>query len=84
MRSWPEVTWSDGEELHERPKVLVLFTEKDMHGLEALGLTRRSRQHRLEYSWVSCLVLILMKVVNENGGGGQNLVSPHKWKAWKS
>jgi hypothetical protein len=47
-----------------------LVTEEDLHGLEASGLTRRSRGHRLEHSWVSGLILIPMKVVIENGGGG--------------
>jgi hypothetical protein len=41
-----------------------LVTEEDMLGLEASGLTRRSRGHRLEHSWVSGLVPIPMKVVN--------------------
>jgi hypothetical protein len=59
---------SDGEELRQRPKAPVLVTEEDLHGLEASGLTRRSRGHRLEHSWVSGLVLIPMKVVNGNGG----------------
>jgi hypothetical protein len=47
-----------------------LVTKEDLLGLEASGLTRRSHGHRLEHSWVSSLILILMKVVIENGGGG--------------
>jgi hypothetical protein len=39
LGSHPEVAWSDGKELCQRPKVLVLVTEEDLHGLEALGLT---------------------------------------------
>jgi hypothetical protein len=70
MRSRPEVTCNNGEDLCERPKVLVLFTKKYMHGLEVSKLTWQSCEHQLEHSWVSGLVVILMKVVNENGGGG--------------
>jgi hypothetical protein len=46
-----------------------LVTEEDLLGLEASGLTRRSRGHRLKHSWVSGLILIPMKVVIEYGGG---------------
>jgi hypothetical protein len=51
-------------------KRLYLVTEEDLLGLEVSGLTRRSRGHHLEHSWVSGLILIPMKVVIENGGGG--------------
>jgi hypothetical protein len=51
-------------------KHLYLVTEQDFLGLEVSGLNRRSRVHRLEHSWVSGLILIPMKVVIENGGGG--------------
>jgi hypothetical protein len=47
-----------------------LVTEEDILGLEASILTRRIRGHHLEHSWVSCLILIPMKVVNGNWGGG--------------
>jgi hypothetical protein len=46
-----------------------LVTEEDLLGLEASGLTQRSRGDRLKHSWVSELILIPMKVVIEDGGG---------------
>jgi hypothetical protein len=46
-----------------------LVTEEELLGLKALGLTRRSHGHRLKHSWVSRLILILMKVVIEYGSG---------------
>jgi hypothetical protein len=52
-----------------------LVTEEDLLGLEASGLTRRSHGHHLEHSWVSGLILILMKVVNEMGATVET--SPH-------
>jgi hypothetical protein len=50
-------------------KMPVLVTEEDLHGLEASGLTQRSRGHRLKHSWVSGLILIPMKEVIEDKGG---------------
>jgi hypothetical protein len=47
-----------------------LVTKEDLLGLEASRLTQRSHGHHLEHSWVSGLILIPMKVVNGNGGGG--------------
>jgi hypothetical protein len=38
-RSWPEVAWSDGEELCQRPKAHVFVTEEDLCDLEASRLT---------------------------------------------
>jgi hypothetical protein len=70
-RSWPEIVWSDGEELRQRMKALMLVIEGDLCGLKASGLTLRSREHLLEHSWVSGLISISIEVVNiENGGGG--------------
>jgi hypothetical protein len=51
----------------KRPYLVI---EEDLLGLKALGLTRRSHGHRLKNLWVSSLILILMKVVNGNGGSG--------------
>jgi hypothetical protein len=69
VRSWPEVVRSDGLDLRHGPKVFVLVSSEDMCGFEASGLSRRSREHLLERSWVSCSIPIPMKVVNGNGGG---------------
>jgi hypothetical protein len=71
-RSWPEVAcrmerWRG---VVPKAKAPISVTEEDLHGLEASGLTRSSRGHRLEHSWVSGLVPIPMKVVNGNDGGG--------------
>jgi hypothetical protein len=33
------VTWSDGEDLRQRPKASVMVLGKDLHGLNASGLT---------------------------------------------
>jgi hypothetical protein len=67
--SQPEVAWSDGKELRQRPKAPALVTEKDLRGFEMPGLTRRNHEDRLEHSGVSGLIPIPIKVVNESGGG---------------
>jgi hypothetical protein len=54
----------------QRSKEPMLVIEEEMRGFKAPELTQRSHEHRLGHSGVSGLILIPMKVVNENRGGG--------------
>jgi hypothetical protein len=51
----------------KRPRVSILILEERKHGFEAPSLIQQSHEHLLEHSWMSRLIPIPIKVVNESG-----------------
>ena len=56
----------------------------DHHGFRVLGWCKELPTSHGSFSSVQSLILIPMKQLIKRRGGGWNLVSPHKWKAWKA
>jgi hypothetical protein len=73
--------WNGDVQNIETPLLISVEYLRNFKVLRSIG---KSHGNCLEHPRMSESILSPMQVVNENGEGGWNLVSPHKWKSWKS